>query len=374
MAQRARAGVAHDGAARESRGATPGRASEPGRAAPDPSTTARRTGWPTGRWRRRAAAATALIGLIGACAAPQSSIPPVADTTDWRAGAQAESGRAPEWSTMAVSWGKLDQIERWLAAVPPRKGHWAIEARLQLAEGQLHFATDQLTPGTNVDIVRYRRDSAHAGFDSVLSDAGATSGQLTRAKRGLTQLRATTDTLPATAPRAAQAPVADGGLIRRSTWAARAANPSKMRRASAEWRWITVHHSVFTADNDSLAASLDTVRRIQRSHMVDKGWGDVGYHFFIDRAGRVIEGRELAWQGAHAGDARSNVANVGVCLLGNFDVERPSRAALASLDRLVLELQRKLRIPRTNVRPRKAWKNTECPGRHLMPWFTRTGA
>ncbi|MEM1451597.1 MAG: peptidoglycan recognition family protein [Planctomycetota bacterium] len=316
--------------------------------------------------------AAALIGLIGACAAPMGAPPPV-ETEDWRNSASPETGRAPEWSTMPVSWGKLDQIERWLASVPPRAGFWAIEARLQLAEGQLYFATDQLTPGTDGGIVQFRRESAQSGFDSVLTDPQSTRGQQTRAKRGISQLRSTKDARTAAAPQVTPSPVEAAGLIRRGTWAARAANPARMRRASAQWRWITVHHSVFTADDDSLAASLDTVRRIQRNHMDEKGYGDVGYHFFIDKAGRVIEGRELAWQGAHAG-GNNNVANVGVCLLGNFDAERPTRAALASLDRLVLELQRKLRIPRTNVRPHKAWKNTECPGRHLMPWFTRAGA
>ena len=275
--------------------------------------------------------------------------------------------RAPSWSTMAHSWGKLDEIERWQAKHgADASEYWRAEARLQLAEGQLRFARES---GSGQNLVAYRRDAAIAGFESVASDSAAVTDQKTRARAGLQRARriegAPTES---SAPRAAAVPI--GGLVGRSAWKAARPNLSKMERSAGRWNWITVHHSVFAPNSAALADSLDTVLRIQRQHVDVEKYGDIGYHFLIDRAGRVIEGRDLRWQGAHAG-GNNNRGNAGICLLGNFETEHPTKEALASLDKLVLELQQKLRIPRKNVRPHSAWKGTKCPGKHLMPWFTR---
>lgn len=314
----------------------------------------------------RAGAALAVLLLASGCGGGGTrrstpvSQPGVTPTTQ----VPANAGPAPTWSMLPTSWGKLNEIERWMSDRRGRRGYWAVEARLQLAEGQLAFTREKLDPQTPASIVSYRQQSALEGFERVLSTPEATADQRARARRGAERVGAEPTTTAAI-------PLPEvGGLIRRSAWRARRADRRNLDRASAPWRWITVHHSVVRTEDTSAGASFDTVRGIQRDHMDAKGWGDIGYHFLIDPSGRVLEGRELLWQGAHAGGA-NNVGNVGICLLGNFDVDRPSRAAIQSLDRLVLELQRKLLIPRMNVRPHRAWKETACPGQHLMPWFTR---
>ncbi|MFT5733893.1 MAG: hypothetical protein ACJAZN_000641 [Planctomycetota bacterium] len=284
------------------------------------------------------------------------------------------SNRAPEWSTQPHSWGKLDSIERWLSR-SDGDGYWHAEGLLQLAEGQLRFAQEGAKRGSSTaqNLIAFRRDSALAGFQGVLTAGEATGEQVARAKRGTVTargiLRGVQGTSEASAPAIAAGPI--GGLVPRSAWNATKADPGNMKASTGRWNWITVHHSVFAPTTDKLADSLDVVRRIQRQHVDVEHYADIGYHFLIDRSGRVIEGRRLRWQGAHAGDSAKNRGNAGICLLGNFEIEHPTRAALASLDKLVLELQRKLRIPRKNVRPHSAWKGTQCPGKHLMPWFTR---
>lgn len=276
---------------------------------------------------------------------------------------------APAWAMQPHSWGKLDAIEGWLRATPGAEPYWRAEAKLQLAEGQLRFADRRESPGTPDEIVGFRMSSALEGFEEVLADSGATRDQKSRANSGARIARKSAPALPkAAAPIQAAAKIQ--GLIKRSAWNAKSPNPRNMTPATRRWNWITVHHSVFSSKGNTLEAGLDTVRRIQRNHITLEKYADIGYHYLIDRAGRVIEGRSLSWQGAHAGGS-NNRGNVGVCLLGNFDEEKPSKAAIASLDKLVFELQDKLRIPRKNVRPHKAWKETECPGLHLMPWFTR---
>jgi len=320
-----------------------------------------------GRASRRRVAACALGALILAagCAGPSGA----RGGLPVRQAAAATSGQAPRWATEPTSWGKLDELERWLDGPESRdaSAFWRVEARLQLAEGRLAFAGPERDENTNPATLRYRRAAAAEAFAEILAaPEAAPPEQLSRARRGA---RRVGDLGPAAAL-PASGPVALTGLVRRAQWNAAPADPRNMRRSAPRWNWITVHHSVFTSDGDSLAASLDTVQRIQRVHMDNEDYADIGYHYLIDRQGRVIEGRSLRWQGAHAGGT-NNVGNVGICLLGNFEIERPTAAALRSLERLIVELQRELRIPRQNVRPHRDWKETECPGRHLMPWFVR---
>ena len=69
-------------------------------------------------------------------------------------------------------------------------------------------------------------------------------------------------------------------------------------------------------------------------------------------------------QGAHAG-GDNNIGNLGICLIGNFEIEHPSRAAIQAMDDLIEGLLQKLQLPRNSVRPHHYWKATRCPGRHL---------
>lgn len=257
----------------------------------------------------------------------------------------------------------------------PPSGFWVTEGRLQLAEGQLRFAEAARSGGAGGrDVVAYRRDAAIEGFEAVRTTGELTRDQRSRAMAGLRRARGILRGAEGTTEAASSRPspsIPIGGLVPRSAWSASRADQGNMRPSSKTWKWITVHHSVFAPATTKLSDSLDVVRRIQREHVDGQNYADIGYHFLIDRAGRVIEGRRLKWQGAHAGNSSTNRGNVGICLLGNFETEHPSPKALASLDKLVLELQTKLRIPRRNVVPHREWKETACPGEHLMPWFTR---
>ncbi|EIV90672.1 N-acetylmuramoyl-L-alanine amidase [Frankia sp. QA3] len=153
---------------------------------------------------------------------------------------------------------------------------------------------------------------------------------------------------------------------------------------------ITVHHTVTPNDDPDPAA---TVRAIYHFHTVERGWADIGYHFLIDEAGTLYEGR---WSGtdsvpghrpdgqvvtgAHVGGF--NAGNVGVALLGDHRTRAPTAAARRSL---VLVLQALSGAHRLNpvgsidyVNPvsgaqrrvsaisgHRDWMATECPGAAL---------
>lgn len=48
-----------------------------------------------------------------------------------------------------------------------------------------------------------------------------------------------------------------------------------------------------------------------------KGWEDIGYHYFIHRAGMPFPGRPLQYQGAHV--KGFNDQSIGICLAGGMD-------------------------------------------------------
>ena len=143
-------------------------------------------------------------------------------------------------------------------------------------------------------------------------------------------------------------------------------------------RMITVHHSgggVFSA-LDERAASL-AIKGIQETHMSVKGWDDIGYHYIVDPAGRVWEGRHLDRIGAHAGSRQLNTGNIGLLLLGNFDLQEPPPQQLARLGILLDKLRQLFDISSAEVythnavRTREGLGPTACPGRHVSEWLQK---
>jgi N-acetylmuramoyl-L-alanine amidase-like protein len=171
---------------------------------------------------------------------------------------------------------------------------------------------------------------------------------------------------PAPAREATSGPVA----IPRGAWDAAPVRPSA--RPMGTPRRITVHHSGNRSSGFAGADVAREIRGIQRDHQDRAGWADIAYHFVIDRAGRLWEGRPLAFQGAHAGNDAANRGNIGICLLGNFDVEGPSAEQLRALRDLVSRLESRYGIPPEEIFPHRTIRVahglgcTNCPGRHLL--------
>ena len=78
---------------------------------------------------------------------------------------------------------------------------------------------------------------------------------------------------------------------------------------------LTLHHAACCSADD-IEEGKDQVRWIQDFHQNGRGWSDIGYHFLVDRAGNIYQGRPETVIGAHVGGA--NTGNIGVCLLGCY--------------------------------------------------------
>ena len=152
-------------------------------------------------------------------------------------------------------------------------------------------------------------------------------------------------------------------ILNRQAWSSQGPILSRANRMG-KIRSLTVHHdgmSPFSSTlYDDTASRLDA---IQRSH-VNKGWADIGYHYAIDPAGRVWACRPTQLQGAHVKDYNSG--NIGILVLGNYERQRPTPAAVQTLDRLIAAQMDAHRLNLDRVYTHREWASTACPGRYLQ--------
>lgn len=169
--------------------------------------------------------------------------------------------------------------------------------------------------------------------------------------------------------------IAPPAVFDRSVWNAdpirRSGNPDPMGTI----RRITVHH---TADKvgppgPSFADNTERVRAIQNAHQDDEHWADIGYHFIIDQQGRTFEGRELIYQGAHAGTPDANANNVGIALIGDCRKNPPTAAQRKAFTDLVTWLQKEYSVSPNRIyghgeclKLHDPKRGTDCPGRYLQ--------
>jgi N-acetyl-anhydromuramyl-L-alanine amidase AmpD len=137
---------------------------------------------------------------------------------------------------------------------------------------------------------------------------------------------------------------------------------------------ITIHHEgwdPFWATDFSETA--ERVERVRSGHR-GRGFSDIGYHYIIDREGRVWEGRSIRYQGAHV--SGHNEGNLGIMCLGNFDEQAPTAKQLAALSKQVKTMMARYRVPTRRVYTHQEWSDakTACPGRSLQTWVVRVRA
>lgn len=174
---------------------------------------------------------------------------------------------------------------------------------------------------------------------------------------------------PANPPQIASptAPTNTGPLraIPRAAWTRVGVVPDRINPMGGVNR-ITVHHegwkTVYFTDYASTAARLDEIRA---SHLNRLGAGDIAYHYVVDRAGRLWQGRDVRYQGAHV--RSENEHNVGVMCLGNFEEQSPTDVQIQTLRETLTQLMKHYRVPVSRVYTHRELNPTACPGRALQP-------
>lgn len=165
---------------------------------------------------------------------------------------------------------------------------------------------------------------------------------------------------------------ANTGVISRSQWTrSGVARPRDINPMNGISR-ITIHHSAINSSElrtpAAVARELDGIR----AGHVGRGWADIGYHYIIDPAGKVWEGRATQYQGAHV--ENNNEHNLGIMMLGNFNQQSPSPQSLATLQGFVTAQMRQYRVPVSRVYTHRELKSTECPGTSLQRYMVQARA
>jgi hypothetical protein len=176
----------------------------------------------------------------------------------------------------------------------------------------------------------------------------------------------------ALAPFALAQGVAAPPIVPRSAWGAKPANTELMKPQTP--REIVIHHtSVKQQPKLSLERKLRGLQGFSQNPGTVNGrpkaaWGDMPYHFYIDSAGRIGEGRDVGY----AGDTNtkySTANRIQIVLEGHFDKEEPSAAQIEALDRLVVWLARKYRVAAGKISGHNDHVSTDCPGKHLKHYL-----
>lgn len=121
---------------------------------------------------------------------------------------------------------------------------------------------------------------------------------------------------------------------------------------------IIVHH---TADT-SLQEQFQKVNEYhkERFDSISQIGYYVGYHYFIEKSGSVIQARLEDEIGVHC--KGQNTTSIGIVLAGNFDFQMPTNNQIISLCKLVDYLVKKYQINADSIFPHRKFTATSCYG------------
>lgn len=131
---------------------------------------------------------------------------------------------------------------------------------------------------------------------------------------------------------------------------------------------IVIHHSC-TPQDWSIKKTIDVINEEHKKlHAVANSINlHVSYHFLVFPDGTVKDTRPVNEIGFHAGNFPVNLVSIGVCLIGNFETDKPTEKQSKALKTLLGSLTKQYKIPLSNIKLHKEVRlsPTLCPGKHI---------
>jgi N-acetylmuramoyl-L-alanine amidase len=136
--------------------------------------------------------------------------------------------------------------------------------------------------------------------------------------------------------------------------------------------YIVIHYSATPVEVDFTAADIDVMHR-------ERGFREIGYHWFIRKDGSIEVGRDLSKPGRFEIGAHSkgeNDQSIGICFEGGVTRADPNTgfdSRTPAQKRAMIDLIRKMqaRFPGAVVRGHRDMPGaaTQCPGFDATAWW-----
>ncbi|KAK2847004.1 hypothetical protein Q5P01_010003 [Channa striata] len=150
-------------------------------------------------------------------------------------------------------------------------------------------------------------------------------------------------------------------IVSRPQWGAAAPRQKEKLKAPA-WR-VIIHHTALPSCK-GLTECKDQLVCIQRMHMKERGFDDIGYNFLVGGDGTLFEGRGWGVVGAHT--KGNNHDSLGIAFMGNYNNETLSKDLFSSVELLLQSGVSQGFLHRDFVLlGHRDLGNTECPGEQL---------
>lgn len=133
-----------------------------------------------------------------------------------------------------------------------------------------------------------------------------------------------------------------------------------MKKHTGSYKGIILHHTA--------TPQTFTVADVRQIHL-NKGFGDVGYHFLFqlgsDGHYHLKNGRSVLYQGGHTDVKGKNYNNthIGVSIIGNFEKDYLTEVQYQDLLSGLCHLLKKFNL--FQLLGHKEVKATACPGKHI---------
>ncbi|WP_456698717.1 SpoIID/LytB domain-containing protein [Aeromicrobium sp. P5_D10] len=176
-------------------------------------------------------------------------------------------------------------------------------------------------------------------------------------------------------------------IMTRGSWGAAKGTSCDSPISGDRTRGVIVHHTA-GSNSYSKADSKAIVRSTQAYHMKARKWCDIGYNFLVDKYGQIFEGRaggvDRAVRAAHSGNLAVNTYTMGVSMMGNYDVTRPSAALKDAMVKLIgwrlgtnyLPAKGTYSLGGKTLNMIAGHRNvisTACPGKYGYAWLSEKG-
>lgn len=128
---------------------------------------------------------------------------------------------------------------------------------------------------------------------------------------------------------------------------------------------IVVHHS-FTPKALDVDKTIQSISRNhqERLHQPQSRTGlYVAYHYIIGKKGKMVHTRMDDEIGYHASNWPINERSIGICLLGQFDTEKPDPEQMWALRDLIKAIKAKYVI--STVAGHRKYSTKTCPGNNV---------